>query len=434
MFYWWYKFTRLFYYPVFNWMLPLIMPKLRERMRFEKKNLTDPASVSFHKTNEVAKYAFEFSSEGELEQVRPLIMRALQNQEKVELLFSSESVEHQCEKIYKMYPSKVRYLRLYLVKYNPLSSRYNVSHWLTAKRLYMCRYDFFPELIEFGSHKDVEFSLLWASTKTYQKVKSKYLLKKFYEHSFHTFDKLIAATPLDHAQLIHDLKIAPNKLEVYDFRPVQILKRLETSESILNVKLNQLAQINKFLESVPFNKRIIYGSFWNNEIELFKSIQDDSFRHVIVPHKLDQCQEIGEELKKLAWARVCVVDEKTNEDLSQYNILILNYKGILCELYPYFSHAYVGNGFGESVHSLMEPFLANCFVICGPKIHRSTEYDLISQSHPDHIHIIHSMSEFYPCINHVKNEISSLHSFIQHYKGHYSATLNWLGIETKEAW
>ena len=112
----------------------------------------------------------------------------------------------------------------------------------------------------------------------------------------------------------------------------------------------------------------------------------------------------------------------------------MNYKGILCELYPFFSHAYVGNGFGESVHSLMEPFLANCFVICGPKIQRSTEYDLISQSHPDHLHILTTPQEFYDSVSYEKEEISSLQSFIQHYKGHYSATLNWLGIETKELW
>ena len=180
MFYWWYKFTRFFYYPFFNWLFPLFSKKIRERRRFEKKNFKDPASQSFLKSSEAADYAFEFSSEGELEQVRPLIMKALQNEKKVELLFSSESVEHQCQKIYQVYPEQVRYLRLYLIRYNPLIPKLKLKNWISASKFYMCRYDFFPELIEFGSQKNIEFMLLWASTKSYQKAKSKYLLRKFY--------------------------------------------------------------------------------------------------------------------------------------------------------------------------------------------------------------------------------------------------------------
>lgn len=434
MFYWWYKFTRFFYYPFFNWIFPLFSKKIRERRAFEKKNKTDKASVSFFKTNEVADFAFQFSSEGELEQVRPLIMKALQNEKKVELIFSSESVEHQCEKIYKVYPNQIRYLRMYLIRYNPLFPSTKLTNWISAKRFYMCRYDFYPELIEFGSQKDIDFTLLWASTKTYQKAKSKYLLKKFYELSYHSFDKVIAATPLDHAQLKHDLKIKSEQLEIYDFRPVQILKRLETSKSILNARFNQFDAFQKRLEDFPTQKRIIYGSYWPDEIKLFQSIKENDFIHVIVPHKLEYCDEIAKEINQIQWANALVIDENTNVDFKDYNVLILNYKGILCELYPYFSHAYVGNGFGESVHSLMEPFLANCFVMCGPKIHRSTEYDLISQSHPDHLHILTNPTEFYDCISYQKDEISNLNGFIQHYKGHYTATLNWIGIESREAW
>lgn len=434
MFYWWYKFTRIFYFPFFNWIFPLFSKKIRERRAFEKKNSLDPASQSFLKSNTTADFAFQFSSEGELEQVRPLIMKALQNEKKVELLFSSESVEHQCEKIYKVYPSQVRYLRLYLIRYNPLIPALKLKNWISAKKFFMCRYDFFPELIEFGAREDIQFTLLWASTKSYQKVKNKFLMKKFYELTYHSFDKVIAATPLDHAQLKHDLKINSDQLEVYDFRPVQILKRLETNKTLLSTRFNQYEKFTSLIDSYPREKRIIYGSFWPEEINLFESMPENDFLHVIVPHKLEGCESIAKKLSVLPWAKVLVVDKNTQEDFSKFNVLILNYKGILCELYPYFSHAYVGNGFGESVHSLMEPFLANCFVMCGPKVHRSTEYDLITQSHPDHLHILTSPKEFFDCISYEKKEISSLQSFIQHYKGHYSATLNWLGIETKEAW
>jgi hypothetical protein len=57
--------------------------------------------------------------------------------------------------------------------------------------------------------------------------------------------------------------------------------------------------------------------------------------------------------------------------------ILLNKKGILCELYADFGKAYVGGGFGVSVHSLLEPLVAGCeHLSCGPVNHRSTEFDL----------------------------------------------------------
>ena len=45
-----------------------------------------------------------------------------------------------------------------------------------------------------------------------------------------------------------------------------------------------------------------------------------------------------------------------------------------------FGHAFVGGGFGVSIHSVMEPFLAKSKVMCGPKVNRSTEFDMIKQA------------------------------------------------------
>jgi 3-deoxy-D-manno-octulosonic-acid transferase len=428
MFYRWYQFVRLCYYPFLNWILPLFIKKLRSRIRFEKRNFTDIGSQSFYKIQDCANYAFEFSSEGEFEQVRPLVVKALEGGEKVELLFSSESVEKHVIKLYLDFPNQIRYRRLFLVTYNPLSMRKNIDKWMTAKKFYMCRYDFFPELIKKGSQKDIEFILLWASLKTYQKSKSSFFMRRYYEYVYKCFDKIIAATPLDHAQFSHDLNIDPEKLEVYDFRPVQILKRIELAQSTLNERIPFWNELKLILEKYPKNKRIIYGSFWPIEVELFKNFKDKSYIHVIVPHQLDKCDEIISSLESLREDLNIQKLDKHSQIIKEVDIYVLDLKGVLCELYSSFGNAYVGGGFGISVHSLMEAFLAQASVICGPKIMRSTEYDLISQSHPDHLKILNEMQDFYQCISYDEENLSSLDDFIHHYKGHYIACALWAGV------
>ena len=75
-------------------------------------------------------------------------------------------------------------------------------------------------------------------------------------------------------------------------------------------------------------------------------------------------------------------------------INILTYKGLLLETYSLFRIAYVGGGFGRSIHSVLEPYLSGCLVLCGPKVHRSTEYNLVSESNPYSIRSINNSTEF----------------------------------------
>lgn len=55
------------------------------------------------------------------------------------------------------------------------------------------------------------------------------------------------------------------------------------------------------------------------------------------------------------------------------DILIVNKKGVLADLYRYGRLAYVGGGFGRGVHSVIEPMAHGLKVLCGPKIDVSRE-------------------------------------------------------------
>ncbi|MEI8348486.1 MAG: hypothetical protein WCG27_13540, partial [Pseudomonadota bacterium] len=81
---------------------------------------------------------------------------------------------------------------------------------------------------------------------------------------------------------------------------------------------------------------------------------------------------------------------------SRPGILVITVPGILCELYQFYGHVWVGGGHGRSIHSVMEPYWAGAQIFCGPKVHRSTEFDFVKKSSPQFIHIVEYLNDFYP--------------------------------------
>ena len=75
-------------------------------------------------------------------------------------------------------------------------------------------------------------------------------------------------------------------------------------------------------------------------------------------------------------------------------LLILTVPAILCELYTNAGNAFVGGGHGRSIHSVLEPYVGMCKVFCGPKTHRSTEYDLIKDYSTNQIHVVTNLEDF----------------------------------------
>lgn len=89
--------------------MPVFSSSVRERIRFEKKNKKE--NKSFREDGQVADYAFEISSEGELEQVKAIIEKLLTENYKIELIYCSKSVEKQCQVLADKYPKVLRTFR-----------------------------------------------------------------------------------------------------------------------------------------------------------------------------------------------------------------------------------------------------------------------------------------------------------------------------------
>ena len=341
------------------------LPPLRKRLSFEAKNLSENGSRSFSETKEKADLAFEFSSEGEFQQVASLIADALTLGKKVELVFFSPSVEKAILDLASKHPTQLRYLRYPIASFGFSKS---FSAWVTSPELILVRYDLFPEFLFWSARPGHTLKMVWV---TFKKERSLGKTISTYKTSFLKAAKhLVYATQSDQT-LGETLGL---KGFAFDFRMEQIERRLKMKDEKFEIFFSSYLQLKRTLEKYPREKRLIIGNAWPVDMALIKNLPLDFFI-LVVPHQLEQniLNEMMQSLKDYGRSPL-LMEENFPGESSAY---VLNKKGVLCELYSDFGHAYVGGGFGVSVHSLLEPLVAGSEMIsCGPVHHRSTEFDL----------------------------------------------------------
>lgn len=124
---------------------------------------------------------------------------------------------------------------------------------------------------------------------------------------------------------------------------------------------------------------MIAGSTWPEDLDcLLPAIQrklenDNSFRLIIAPHDISK-QSIQ---STIAAVSKFIPKEKASVYTGELNpnsrVLILDTMGMLSMVYAYANSAYVGGGFGNGIHSTLEPAAFNLPIVFGPKHHKFKE-------------------------------------------------------------
>ncbi len=348
--------------------------KIKERLRYEKKNDFD-----FQLEKEAQTCLF-FSSEGELEQVIPLFEKLIEDDQSIDLVGTSESVESKALRMVDRYKGRVRFIRLPVLHH--LLFRSKLEEWMTAKKVVVVRYDFTPEVVSLIKMKPS--LLLWAMP-TRLEAKN-YLIRKIETYVYNLFDGIVYATK-DEEYFGKKSLIHKDFSHTADFRVTGVLQRVSKRDDKLR-SLTFIDDYKKLLELYPKEKRIIIANYWGEESEIVQGISDD-YLVVIVPHLVDD-QTATENCKKLKISQY--VDHHTCELDERTSFFYFNLKGILCELYSDFGHAYIGGGFGESIHSILEPFLSGCYCYYGPVNHRSTELKLAKKIDSQRLYELQSLN------------------------------------------
>ncbi len=382
-------------YPLWP-ILGLVIPFIAKRLAFEKGHGKIPKFCDF---------TVEVSSEGEWQQVWPLLQELLDQGKTIALYYCSPSVEMVACKnasLYQnLYTAPLPLLRFSLFPW-PGSKRGPLGH--NCQHMIMVRYDFFPELLIALCQVPGERVLVSASLKG-KDLKAP-LTRWYWRFITNSFTFILTATP---SETIRFRQLSDSVLiKDGDFRHQLIQERVAQAESFLAEK--GFLEAFQSVRNANYDWVGVLGSIWPIDLTLFQNeslLQDIVlgrgflwiFPHQLAEEDIHTLKVAIEEHWQVPvtemsdaddWAKICEQDF--------HGVILVTARGVLCEAYSFGDWAYVGGGFGRSVHSLLEPFWSDCFILCGPKVHRSTEYDYIYDRHPERLKVL---AELAPIDNNV---------------------------------
>ena len=360
------------------------------------------------------------SSEGELEQVWPLLEGLLERELRVQILFTSASLQSKIRELGQRYPGQIdaRMLPLLHYPWGLCWAGGSLKRWIKAPLRVMVRYDFFPELV-LALSTGGRLGLLSATFKGKERALEKGLGRWYWRSLMSRFDFVFCSTQKDLVALENLLGASSPRPELFcfEFRVMQILKRLENARECLE-KHSWFVHLKAFFETYPPSRRLILGSAWEVDLEIFadpafqRAIAEGEWGVVIAPHQLSSASlerlyrrllEIFGEYGGSADS-VAVLREKKTSPWEGHPVLVSHIPAVLCEMYSLFGHVYVGGGLGRSVHSLLEPFWTGAHLYCGPRLQRSTEYIFVCEEAPERIHVLNAPRDFFPRLQSNTNE------------------------------
>lgn len=129
------------------------------------------------------------------------------------------------------------------------------------------------------------------------------------------------------------------------------------------------------------SKVFLAGSSWpEDETLIFELIKTkkEGLKFIFAPHEV-HAEHIRSLLEKLPEPAL-KFSEANEENIHSADILIIDSIGILSGLYRYATIAYIGGGFGKSIHNILEAATFGIPVIFGTNYHKFQEaYDLIER-------------------------------------------------------
>ena len=139
---------------------------------------------------------------------------------------------------------------------------------------------------------------------------------------------------------------------------------------------NKLSFIEQFKQD---KTTIVYGSSWADDEEIYLDYLNNSenIKHIIAPHDIKKLKI--ERLKNSIIKKVILYSEIKGQDLSNYDVLIIDIIGLLTKIYSHANIAYVGGAFKTGLHNTLEPAVFGIPVIIGPEFKKFQEaIDLVS--------------------------------------------------------
>ena len=297
-----------------------------------------------------AKYVwFHAASLGEFEQGRPLMeqMRREHPEYKILLTFFSPSG----------YEVRKNYEGADIICYLPLDTITNARRFLRAIRPVMAffiKYEFWYNYLHILKHRNVPVYSVSSIFRPDQ------VFFKWYGHQYgrvlNCFTHFYVQNDVSR-ELLDKINIH-NVTVVGDTRFDRVLQIKEAAK--------ELPLVESFTAKAKA-KVFVAGSSWQPDEEIFISYfkEHRDWKLIIAPHVIDESHLLQIE-KMLTGHQVVRYTQASPESAAAADVLIINCFGLLSSIYRYGHVAYVGGGFGVSIHNVLEAAVWDMPVIFGP--------------------------------------------------------------------
>lgn len=253
--------------------------------------------------------------------------------------------------------------------YLPFDKKSTISDFVKAVHpeiFFTVKYDFWYHLLDElkqNGAKVFVISALFYENQVYFKPQGKWFvneLKKNVDWIFHQTEKSLSL-----AQNVGLIKGSVSGDTRFD-RVKQIKNRDNFVEFISEFKADK--------------KLLVFGSSWEAEEKMAQILSQklENFKILIAPHDLKRVQN----LKQIFPKAILYSELKSNYQLPNTNILIIDCIGLLSKLYSYADVAIVGGGFHDKgLHNILEAATFGVPVIFGNQYKKNPEADaLIAQN------------------------------------------------------
>jgi 3-deoxy-D-manno-octulosonic-acid transferase len=314
-----------------------------------------------HLPNGYRRLWFHVSSMGEFEQAKPIIA-ALKKQDRatqiIVTFFSPSGYNH-----------SLRYKFADIISYIPFDSYHNAKEFVAIVKpdvVIFIRYDIWPNHLWAARKKNIPV-LIVSATLHMTFVRRLPVIRQFQQHLYRNIDYILTVSEKDKQAFELYRLYRPVVEAVGDTRYDQVWMRSEESK-----------QRHIFQQQIINSKKVfVIGSSWrDDEKELIPAIvrlyQDHpELLIILVPHEptVENLERIESEFN----STISSIRFSNLGDYNGENTIIIDSVGILMALYHYAHIAYVGGGFHNGIHNVLEPASYGIPVLFGPKHENSQE-------------------------------------------------------------
>jgi 3-deoxy-D-manno-octulosonic-acid transferase len=253
--------------------------------------------------------------------------------------------------------------------YLPFDKKSTISEFVKAVHpeiFFTVKYDFWYHLLEELKNQNAKIfviSALFYENQVYFKPQGKWFvneLKKNVDWIFHQTEKSLSLAQ----------KVGLTKGSVSGDTRFDRVKQIKNRDNFV-----------EFISEFKAEKKLlVFGSSWEAEEKMAQILSQklENFKILIAPHDLKRVQN----LKQIFPSAILYSELKSNYQLPNTNILIIDSIGLLSKLYSYADIAIVGGGFHDKgLHNILEAATFGVPVIFGNQYKKNPEADaLIAQN------------------------------------------------------